>query len=58
MSELTNWMRTPDQCRAKAEDLEREAGTSKSDLRRKALLDLAENWRRLAEPGRGARGTG
>ncbi len=42
-------MRTPDQCRAKADDLEREAGVSKSDHRRQAFLDLARHWRRLAD---------
>jgi len=42
-------MRTPDQCRAKAADLEQEAKASKSDIRRQAFLDLAEHWRRLAE---------
>ena len=42
-------MRTPDQCRAKADDLEREAGVSKSDHRRQAFLDLAHHWRRLAD---------
>ncbi|MBX7250153.1 MAG: hypothetical protein K1X35_14050 [Caulobacteraceae bacterium] len=42
-------MRTPDQCLAKAEDLEREARASKSEVRRQAFLDLAEHWRRLAQ---------
>ena len=42
-------MRTPDQCRAKADDLEREARVSKSDHRRQAFLDLARHWRRLAD---------
>jgi hypothetical protein len=41
-------MRTPDECRAKAADLEREARASKSDVRRQAFLELADHWRRLA----------
>jgi hypothetical protein len=42
-------MRTPEQCRAKAADLEREAQASKSEVRRQAFLELADHWRRLAE---------
>lgn len=42
-------MLTSEQCRAKAEDLEREARTSKSAVRRDAFLDLADQWRRLAD---------
>ena len=42
-------MRTPDQCRAKADDLEREASASQSHHRRQAFLDLARHWRRLAD---------
>ncbi len=42
-------MRTPEQCRAKADGLEREARAAESDLRREAYLELAEHWRRLAE---------
>jgi hypothetical protein len=42
-------MRTPDQCLAKADDLEREARASKTEIRRQAFLDLADHWRRLAD---------
>jgi hypothetical protein len=42
-------MRTPEQCMAKAEDLEREADGSATEIRRKAYMDLARHWRRLAE---------
>lgn len=41
-------MRTPEQCLAKAADLEHEAKVSKSDTRRQAFLELADQWRRLA----------
>jgi len=41
-------MRTSEQCLAKAADLEREAGLSKSHQRRQAFLELADEWRRLA----------
>ena len=41
-------MRTPEQCLAKAADLEQEARTSKSEVRRQAFLELADQWRRLA----------
>lgn len=42
-------MRTPEQCKAKAADLEREARASKTDTRRQAFLELADHWRRLAD---------
>jgi len=42
-------MRTPDECRQKAAGLEEQAETATSDARRRAYLELAGQWRRLAD---------
>jgi len=42
-------MRTPEQCLAKAADLEHEARVSNNETRRQAFLELADQWRRLAD---------
>lgn len=42
-------MRTPEECRRKAEGLEIEAEASATDTRRRAYMDLADHWRKLAD---------
>ena len=42
-------MRTPEECRQKAAGLEEQAEVATSDTRRRAYLELAGQWRRLAD---------